>query len=185
MWIGNQHGGRKYDDLQNLPDMKSHEKPLFSFILACSSLLLLLLSSEQGSAFQRKQLSAAYLPWLCTNESRVWSPVPILVCTYLSWFPFQTCFHRFFSGYSGTGFRPASINGSSRSNILPEVPPGKLSEATLSKYGLYIVFIYLSFPFTCIRRQLPLQWASRPSSFETHKLLQIHAWVFQSFQLTW
>ena len=27
---GNQHGGRKYYDLQNLHDMTSHENPLFS-----------------------------------------------------------------------------------------------------------------------------------------------------------
>ena len=26
---GNQHGGRKYDDLQNWLDMTSHENPLF------------------------------------------------------------------------------------------------------------------------------------------------------------
>ena len=25
---GNQHGGREYDDLQNLPDMTSHVNPL-------------------------------------------------------------------------------------------------------------------------------------------------------------
>ena len=28
MQMGNQHGGRKYDDLQNLLDMASHECPL-------------------------------------------------------------------------------------------------------------------------------------------------------------
>ena len=28
MGKGNQHGGRKYDDLQNLLDMTSHENPL-------------------------------------------------------------------------------------------------------------------------------------------------------------
>ena len=28
MQTGNQHGGREYDDLQNLLDMTSHENPL-------------------------------------------------------------------------------------------------------------------------------------------------------------
>ena len=37
MRSGNQHGGRKYDDLQNWLDMTSHENPLLqalSFIIA-------------------------------------------------------------------------------------------------------------------------------------------------------
>ena len=38
-----------------------------------------------------KQVSVAYLPLLCTNESRVRSPVPALTCT---WFPVQTCFRK-------------------------------------------------------------------------------------------
>ena len=50
-----------------------------------------------------KQVSAAYLPLLCTNESWVRSLVPALMCT---WFPVQTCFSRFFSVHSG--FPPAS-----------------------------------------------------------------------------
>ena len=33
MQRGNQHGGRKYDNLQNLLEMTSHENPLSSFSL--------------------------------------------------------------------------------------------------------------------------------------------------------
>ena len=57
-----------------------------------------------------RQVRAAYLPLLCTNESRVRSPVPALMCT---WFPVQTCFRRFFSGHFG--FPPASKTGPKRS----------------------------------------------------------------------
>ena len=32
MLRGNQHGGREYDDLQNWPDMTSHENPLLENI---------------------------------------------------------------------------------------------------------------------------------------------------------
>ena len=82
---------------------------------------------------EKKQVSAEYLPSLCTNKPRVRSPVPALLCT---WFPVQTCFRRFFSGHSG--FPPASKTGP---KIWSEGPPGKQwftpSEATLSKYGLF------------------------------------------------
>ena len=78
-----------------------------------------------------KQASPAYLPSLCTNESRVRSPVPALMCT---WFPVQTCFRRFFSGHSC--FPPASKTGPKRSKFWSEGPPGKqwytLNKATLS-----------------------------------------------------
>ena len=30
MQVGNQHGGREYDNLQNLLDMTSHENPLYA-----------------------------------------------------------------------------------------------------------------------------------------------------------
>ena len=85
-----------------------------------------------------KQVSAAYLPSLRTNESRVRSPVPALYAL------------GFQSKFASAGFSPGTPVfllhlklDQKRSKIWSEDPPGKqwytLSEATLSKY----LFIYL------------------------------------------